>query len=74
MFLLYFLDTILAVNLENVFGLTGDTVGYVYIPPMIGFTIFCYVVAKLSKKVEKKILIVIGFLSYPIAYFLIGPS
>lgn len=74
MFLLYFLDTILAVNLEDVFGLTGDTVGYVYIPPMVAFTIFCYVVAKLSKKVEKKVLIVIGFLIFPISYFLIGPS
>lgn len=74
MFMLYFLDTILAVNLEDKFGVTGNTVGYVYIPPMVGFTIFCYIVAKLSKKVEKKFLIVIGFLTFPIAYFLIGPS
>jgi hypothetical protein len=54
--------------------MTADTVGYVYIPPMVGFTIFCYVVAKLSKRVQKKVLIVLAFFMSAIAYFLIGPS
>lgn len=74
LFLLYFLDTVLALNLENEFGLTGDTVGYVFIPPMIAFLIMCPVAVKLCDKVDKKILITLSFLLQALSYLLVGPS
>lgn len=49
LYLIYFLDTVLAVNLENTFGLTGDNVGYAYIPSMVLFLIMCPIVAHLCK-------------------------
>lgn len=45
LFIVYFLDTILAVHLQDDFGLTGSNVGYVYIPSMGSFLIMCPIVA-----------------------------
>lgn len=74
LFIIYFLDTILAVTLEDEFGLTGDNVGYIYIPAMAFFLIACPVAAYLCNKMEKRVLIALSFFFASIAYFLTGPS
>jgi MFS family permease len=74
LFLLYFLDTVLALNLETDFGFSGDTVGYVYIPSMVAFLIMCPIASRLCNYVDKRVLITLSFILQTFAYFLVGPS
>lgn len=73
-FLVYFLDTALAFNIQQTFGVSSDVVGYVYIPTMVSFIFVCVFVGKASNYTTKKALIAYSFLIQGLSYFLTGPS
>ena len=74
MFLLYFLDGIISENLLVVFGLDGDVVGYVFVPPLLVFVLMCPVIGMISKKIESRVCIVFAYNLTTLGIFCTGPS
>ena len=73
-FLIYFLDSVLALNFQEQFGIQPDKTGYVYIPAMVVNTIMCPITGMLTKKVERRTLMALSFGIASVSYLFTGPS
>lgn len=74
MLMIDFLDSILSVELENNFGITGDTVGYIFAIPFFIYVLGVPVVTYIGDRLNRRITISFAFLICTISCLLTGPS
>src|SRR3569833_4407703 len=72
--LINFLDSILSVQLNVVFGLSSDTVGYIFSIPFFIYILGCPVVNYISDRLIRRVTILVGLLVATISVFMTGPS
>ena len=68
------IETTLAKHLTVYFGFSAEEVGYFFLFPLAGYSIFTPVVNYLVKKYERKVIIFWGIVIYTLGLILVGPT